>query len=131
MTINQTKQSKLFIKALFPALIYLVIGLFDLFYSISYNESLIPIDVISLLCIFVGLGILFKNYWAFILALIVFPLLLTIKVSALSYSMSIVGFNPNVQTLLFHTFLIIITLMLIFSFLHLLTLRKEFKKSSY
>jgi hypothetical protein len=127
---NQARQSKLFIKALFPALIYLIIGLFDLFYSISYNENLIPIEVISLLCIFAGFGILFRNYWAFILALIIFPLLLTIKVSALSYSMSIVGFNPNVQTLLFHAFLIIITLMLIFSFLHLLTLRREFKKSS-
>ncbi|MEM3506828.1 MAG: hypothetical protein QW589_01650 [Candidatus Bathyarchaeia archaeon] len=128
MSMDQVKQQKLFIKVFFPALIYLIIGLFDLFYSISYNESLILLDIISLLCIFAGFGILFKNYWAFILALILFPLLLTIKVSALSYSISIAGFSPNIQTLLFHIFLTILTFVLIISFIHLLTLRKEFKK---
>ncbi|MEM2896355.1 MAG: hypothetical protein QXG01_02080 [Candidatus Bathyarchaeia archaeon] len=129
MTADQAEQPKLFKKALFPALIYLVIGLFNLLYSISYDKSLIPVDVVSLLCIFAGLGIIFRNYWAFVLALIIFPPSLTIEVSTLSYSISIVGFDPNVQTLLFHVFLIILTIALIFSFLRLLTLRKGFKKS--
>lgn len=128
MLMDQIKLQKLFIKALFPALTYLILGLFDLFYSISYNESLVLLDVISLLCIFAGFGILLRNYWAFVLALILFPLLLTIKVSALSYSISIVGFGPNIQTFLFNTFLTILTFMLIFSFINLLTLKKEFKK---
>lgn len=127
---NQTKKPKLFIKALFPSLVYLIIGSFDLFFSLSYNKSLIPVDIVSMLCIIAGLGILLKSYWAFVLALIVFPPLLTIKISALSYSTSIAGFNPNIQTLLFHIFLIILALLLVLSFLYLLALKKEFKKSA-
>jgi len=127
MTTKQTKRLDRSFGVWFSSAFYILAGIYIVIFPILYERFLFPLYFIAGACVIAGVGIFLMWRWAFWLALIAIPAVVTTFVSVLLYSISNFGFNPDWSTGLFNT---INALYLVFTAIALLLLmdkRKEFR----
>ena len=110
-----------------PAMIFLLFGIFMIVFPILFDRSLVAIILLSSLCIIASVGIFLVKRWGFWLALALSPFMIVTTWTAFTFSKSLVGFAPNIQTETFHIMLIIWATLAVVSVLFLLSKRKAFK----
>jgi len=127
MTTKEPKRLDRSFGVLFSSAFYILAGIYIVIFPILYERFLFPLYFIAGACVIAGVGIFSMWRWAFWLALIAIPAVVTTFVSVLLYSISNFGFNPDWSTGLFNT---INALYLVFTAIALLLLmdkRKEFR----
>jgi len=127
MTTKETKRLDRSFGVWFSSAFYILAGIYIVIFPILYERFLFPFYFIAGACVIAGVGIFLMWRWAFWLALIAIPAVVTTFVSVLLYSISNFGFNPDWSTALFN---MINALYLVFTAIALLLLmdkRKEFR----
>jgi len=127
MTAKETKRLDRSFGVWFSSAFYILAGIYIMIFPILYERSLFPLYFIAGACVIAGAGISLMWRWAFWLAMVAIPAVVTAFGSALFYSISNFGFNPDWSTGLFN---VVNTLFLAFTaiaFLFLLDKRKEFR----
>ena len=112
---------------LFPAIFYLLVGIYMIMFPILFDILLFAIIILSSFCIITGIGLFLLKRWSLWLALALSPYIIVSAWITLSCSRNLVGFIPNVQTGVFHTTLILWIILAPISILFLIGKRKAFR----
>jgi len=127
MTAKETKRLDRSFGVWFTSAFHILAGIYMAIFPVLYERFLFPLYFMAGACVVAGVGIFLMRRWAFWLALIAIPAVVTTFSSVLLYSISSFGFNPDWSTALFN---MINALYLVFTAIALLLLldkRKEFK----
>jgi len=127
MTAKETKRLDRSFEVLFSSAFYILAGIYMVIFPILFERFLFPLYFIAGACVIAGVGIFLMWRWAFWLALIAIPAVVTTVGSVLVYSISNFGFNPDWSTALFNTINVLYLVFTAISLLFLLDKRKEFR----
>ena len=127
MTAKETKRLDRSFGVLFSSAFYILAGIYVVAFPIFFERFLFPLYFIAGACVIAGVGIFLMWRWAFWLALIAIPVVMTTFGSVLFYSVSNFGFNPDWSTALFNTISVLYIAFTAISLLFLLDKRKEFR----
>jgi hypothetical protein len=109
------------------AIIYMVLGVYALVFPIVYDISLYPLYIVGGLSILCGAGVLLLKKWAVWISAALFPVMLMLSIATLYYSVSVAGFYPDWERMLFHLSLVIYLILSIVGFLLVIDKRKDLK----
>jgi hypothetical protein len=115
---------------LFAAGFYVAVGLYLIAFSLSSSTDLLSLIVLAVASILGGTGLYMLKRWGFWLAIAVFPLLATVAVSTLSFSIGIPSESIGAGAILFDVSLGIVLILSFVSVLIVLDSRSSFKKGS-
>jgi len=127
MTAKEAKRLDRSFGVLFSSAFYILAGIYIVIFPILFERFLFPLYFIAGACVIAGVGIFLMWRWAFWLALIAIPAVVTTFGSVLLYSISNFGFNPDWSTALFNTINVLYLTFTAIALLFLLDKRKEFK----
>jgi len=127
MTAKETKRLDRSFEVLFSSAFYILAGIYMVIFPILFERFLFPLYFIAGACVIAGVGIFLMWRWAFWLALIAIPAVVTTVGSVLVYSISNFGLNPDWSTALFNTINALYLALTAIALLFLLDKRKEFR----
>ncbi len=127
MTAKETKRSDRSFGVWFSSVFYILVGIYIVAFPILYERFLFPLYFIAGACLIAGVGIFLMSRWALWLAVIAIPAMVTTFGSALFYSVSNFGFNPDWGTGLFNMINALYLAFTAVALLFVLDKRKEFK----
>ena len=127
MTAKETKRLDRSFEVLFSSAFYILAGIYMVIFPILFERFLFPLYFIAGACVIAGVGIFLMWRWAFWLALIAIPAVVTTVGSVLVYSISNFGLNPDWSTALFNTINALYLALTAIALLFLLGKRKEFR----
>jgi len=127
MTAKEAKRLDRSFGVLFSSAFYILAGIYLVIFPIAFERFLFPLYFIAGACVIAGAGIFLMWRWAFWLALIAIPAVVTTVGSVLVYSISNFGLNPDWSTVLFNTINVLYLASTAIALLFLLDKRKEFK----
>ena len=127
MTAKEAKRLGRAFGFVFSSAFYIVAGIYIVIFPILFERFLFPLYFIAGACVIAGVGIFLMRRWAFWLALIAIPAVVTTFGSVLLFSISNFGFNPDWSTALFNTINVLYLAFTAIALLFLLDKRKEFK----
>ena len=115
----------------FPLVFYAVGGVYLLVFWALYGLSAYHLLALGAASLIICAALYMLSKWAYWLGLFTFPLLLLEFIYALIFSVSVVGWYPNVPTALFNASMIIYLIFLCFSFLFLVDKRNTLKTDRF
>jgi len=127
MTDKKTLRLRTSLGIAFPAIFYLLFGIYLIVFPILFDTQLFAIILLSSFCIIAGFGLFLLKRWSLWLALVLSPCIIVSAGFAFSCSRNYVGFIPNIQTGVFHVTLILWMILTPISILFLIDKRKTFK----
>ncbi len=110
-----------------PFIFYALGGVYMLAFWGILDRAAYHLLALGATSIIIALALYSLSRWAYWLGLFTFPLLLAEFLYALSFSVNIVGWNPDIPSTLFHASIVIYILFLVFSFLLLIDKRNVLK----
>jgi len=127
MTTKETKRLDRSFGVWFSSAFYILAGIYIVIFPVLYERFLFPLYFIAGACVIAGIGTFLMWRWAFWLAVVAIPAVVTAFGSVLFYSISNFGFNPDWSTGLFNVINALYLVFTAFTLLFLLDKRKEFK----
>ncbi|MCW4033057.1 MAG: hypothetical protein NWF08_06650 [Candidatus Bathyarchaeota archaeon] len=124
---QENRTNKLSLGIIFPAIIFLLAGIYFIFFPVLYDMSLYNLIILSSLCIISSAGLFLVRKWGLWLALALSPFIAVTVWSAFIFSRNIAGLNPNIHTEIFQITLIVWIILILLSCIFLLSNRKVFK----
>jgi hypothetical protein len=124
---QENRTNKLSLGIFIPAIIFLLVGIYFIFFLVLYDMSLYNLIILSSLSIISSAGIFLVRKWGLWLALALSPVIAVTVWSTFIFSRNIVGLNPNIHTEIFHITLITWIILILVSCIFLLSNRKVFK----
>jgi len=111
----------------FPLVFYAVGGVYLLAFWALYGLTAYHLLVLGIASIVIAAALYSLSKWAYWLGLFTFPLLLVEFIFALNFSVSVVGWYPNIPTAIFNASMVAYLVFLCFSFLFLVDKRNTLK----
>jgi len=127
MTAKEAKRLDRSFGVLFSSVFYVLAGIYIVIFPILFERFLFPLYFIAGACVIAGVGIFLMWRWAFWLAVVAVPAVVTAFGSVLFYSIVNFGFNPDWSTGLFNVINALCLVFTAIALLFLLDKRKEFK----
>jgi len=127
MTVKETKRFDRPFAVWFSSTFYILAGIYIVIFPILYDRLLFPLYLMAGACVIAGAGIFLMWRWSFWLGVVAIPAVVTTFSTALFYSISSFGFNPDWSTGLFNAVNALFIALTAVTLLFLLDKRKEFR----
>ena len=111
----------------FPLVFYAVGGVYLLAFWALYGLTAYHLLALGIVSLLIAVALYALSRWAFWLGLFTFPLLLVEVVFALNFSVSVMGWYPNIPTAIFNASMVAYVVFLCIAFLFLVDKRNTLK----
>jgi hypothetical protein len=111
----------------FPLVFYAIGGIYLLAFWALYSVTAYHLLALGVTSLVIAIALYSLSRWAYWLGLFTFPLLFVEFVYALNFSVSVVGWYPNIPTAIFNASMVAYLIFLVFSFLFLVDKRNTLK----
>lgn len=109
------------------AILYMVLGIYAFVFPLLYDVSLLFLYIVGGLSILCGIGAMLLKKWGLWVSVALFPVMLTLSIVTLYYSVISLGFYPDWERALFNISLVIYLVLSVLGFLLVVDKRRDLK----
>jgi hypothetical protein len=114
-----------------PTVFYAVGGIYILSFWALFSLSAYHLLALGVASLLIAVLLFILSKWAYWLGLFTFPLLLVEFILALTFSVNVVGWDPNTSVAIFNSSMVVYLILLSFSFLLLIDRRNALKSDRF
>lgn len=111
----------------FASIYFIVVALYSFAFVLLYDPYCLPLYAQAGLAVASAIGVFMLKRWSIWISAVSIPLILVIELSALNFSVSVAGFNPNWNLLILHVSYLVVAFLAVLTCLLLIDKRREFK----